>query len=532
MLLQVLLLPLMGASLDVLVRATACSSSCHSLTGLQLSNGTAIVVEAVPLVAGSNFTGSEVETSYNTPQIDLPSLCRVVLEVQTGGNNTARAEWNGRYLTVGNGGFAGSVNYPDIVWGARKGYATMSTNTGHNSTQTDTTWFLNHPERAIDWGHRALHNTTVAAKQVVSAYYHSDASYSYYAGCSTGGRQGLAAAERYPEDFDGVLVGSACTSQTHVAAWQTWIYLTQYPSNTSAYIPSSLWPVISAESMKQCDAVDGVADGVIMNPHKCDFHPEVLLCGRDGVNASACLNGDQLESLQRMYRPWVDGRGTLIFPGMTYGAEAGFSILMGGTTPAFGGTFWGDAVYNATFDWTQFSPGTVAFADMVNPGGANAYDPDLRPFEDHGGKVIQYHGFADPLIPATHAEEWYRYVNRFHSDVGRATAVDDFYRLFMVPGMSHCSGGVGAWVIDAASQGGITPLDSSTDHSIFKSLVDWVEGGRGPEKIVASHFVNNTRSLGVQFTRPLCRWPTSAVYSGIGDVNDADNWSCPTDGII
>ncbi|KAK8050529.1 tannase and feruloyl esterase [Apiospora phragmitis] len=347
----------------------------------------------------------------------------------------------------------------------------MSTDTGHNSSSGTAAWMLHEPERAIDWVHRALHLSVMAAKQVVAAYYYPTTqtgphhSYSYYAGCSTGGRQGLAALQRYPADFDGVLAGSAIPWQTHTSAWHTYAALLQYPASRSTFIPADLWASLVAPAvLEQYDAaLDGVADGVIMDPSRCAFRPEVLLCGKSGggkANATSgdCLTRDQVLNLKRL-------DGQLINPGISPSGEAGFASLMNSAEPLFGPEFYRNAVYNDTdWDWRTMSAASVAFADAVNPGGANAYDPDLRPFEAHGGKVLHYHGYADPLIPSLNARI-----------VGRAGDVDKFYWLFMVPGIGHCSGGVGAWALDGAGQGGFPLQVNGSSHSLLSSLVDWVE---------------------------------------------------------
>ncbi|KAK8026688.1 hypothetical protein PG991_003744, partial [Apiospora marii] len=551
------LAPLLG----FLGHAAAAVTDCASLRGHTFSNGTANVVLATDIPKGANFSPSDgFSTQTNN---DLPGFCRVSLRIQTSLETSATAEvwlpapetWNARLLTVGNGGFAGSVNYADLAWGLRKGFATTSTDTGHNSSSGDASWMLHHPERTIDWAHRALHLTVVAAKQQLY--------YSYYAGCSTGGRQGLAALQRYPADFDGVLVGSAIPWQTHTSAWQTYAALLQYPASRASFIPAELWAGLVAPAvLAQCDAVlDGVADGVVMDPSRCAFRAEVLLCGRNGTgkannstttNATAsCLTQAQIHNLQRLYRPWLAPTdGLLLNPGLLPGGgEPSLATLMNSPEPLFGPAFYRHAVYNDTaWDWRALSAADIAAADAVNPGGANAYDPDLRPFEARGGKVLQYHGYADALIPALNAVDWYDRVHEFYANasaVGRAAAAGDvggFYRLFMVPGMGHCSGGAGAWALDGAGQGDLPLTANASSHSLLYSLVDWVEGAAArtnnstglikavgtPESIIGTKFVNDTPTLGVSFTRPICRWPQTAVYDGVGDVNDAASWKCPT----
>lgn len=200
-------------------------------------------------------------------------------------------------------------------------------------------------------------------------------------------------------------------------------------------------------------ALDGVADGVIMGPSRCAFQPETLLCGqKNDTNtnnaAASCLTHDQVLKLERLYRPWLTNDGQILNPGLSPGGEASLATLMNSPEPLFGPAFYRNAVYNdTTWDWRHLSPTDIALGDSVNSGGANAYDPDLRPFEVRGGKVLHYHGCADPLIPSLNAAAWYDEVHRFYADtVGRAGDVEKFYRLFMVPGMGHCSGGAGAWV--------------------------------------------------------------------------------------
>ncbi|KAF2094962.1 tannase and feruloyl esterase, partial [Rhizodiscina lignyota] len=493
------------------------------------------------IAAGSNFTGTSAEPSYNIPQIDLPSLCRVIFHVETSPNDGSAtgevwlpppSEWNRRFLAVGNGGFAGAVNYPDVVWGARKGFATMSTNTGHVSGQLNGTWLLN-PEQEIDWGHRALHITSVAAKQIVNEYYPSHFTYSYYAGCSTGGRQGLNAVQKYPGDYDGVLAGSAIPHQTVTSGWQTYVALLQFPNNRSSFIPATMWPTIHQAVLDQCDDIDGVKDGIIMDPSKCSFHPETLLCGKKTANASACLSSDQLVNLKRMYMPWQDDKSNLINPGISPSGETGFTILMNGNEPTFGPIFYSYAIFNnSDWDWSTMNVSDALLAERIDPGGCDAYNPDMRPFQERGGKLIHYHGYSDPLIPTLNAAAFYNLVTSFYEDVGRAADVEDFYRLFTVPGMGHCSGGVGAWVIDGASQGGVIPKEKGSSHSMLWSLVEWVESsavksarGKAPESILGTKYVNDTASLGIEFERPVCRWPTVAKYTG-GDAKESRNWIC------
>jgi feruloyl esterase len=546
------------ALLFALLASSQATSLCGYLPSIVPATSSYNIKLATSITPGSNFTGNTSEPGYNGLQSNLPASCRVIFAVATSGNGTANAEvwlpanWTGRYMTVGNGGFAGGVNYPDIFWSLRKGFAVMSTDTGHQSTQGDGSW-LSDAGAATDWGHRALHLSTLAAKDIVESYYGIAAAHSYYAGCSTGGRQGLNAAQRYPEDFDGVLVSSAIPWQTHTAAWQTYVaskvcqaknvsgktftgwLLTlqqQYPQNASnaAYIPASLWPIIAAAVMQQCDEIDGLKDDIIMNPARCNFQPEVLFCRHAGTSHGGCMNGAQVANLKRMYRPWLTASGELINPGISHSGEASFSFLMNQPEPQFGPTFYGYAVVNdSQWDWRTISPDTVALADNINPGGANAYNASaMMAFHDRGGKVIQYHGYSDPLIPVYNAEAWYDKLVAIFSEAGRGGKVADFYRLFAVPGMGHCSGGAGAWAVDGAGQGSITSPSNDAGHSMLWSLVDWVEGkASAPDSVIGTKYVDDK----IAFQRPVCRWPSVAEYVG-GNTSMADSWTCPSTGVF
>lgn len=292
--------------------------------------------------------------------------------------------------------------------------------------------------------------------------------------------------------------------------------------------------------LQQCDVLDGVEDGIIMNPSNCAFNPQALLCKSSTSNSTACLNTEQVHNLARMYEPWLDSAGSVVNPGISPSGELSFATLMNGDEPTFGPTFYRYAVFNSSdWDWSQTNASTIASANAMNPGGMNAYNPDMRPFQDAGGKIIQYHGYSDPLIPSLTAPAWYDTLHSYYRSIGKEAEVDEFYRLFLVPGMGHCSDGVGSWVVDAASQGGVVPADNATDHSMLWSLVKWVESSgkstssnsRGaPESVIGTKFMNDTASLGVDFERPICRWPVVAEFKG-GPVAEAASWQCPTAGV-
>lgn len=405
-------------------------------------------------------------------------------------------------------------------------------------------------------GHRALHLATVAAKEIIPSFYGHDPAYSYYSGCSTGGRQGWNEVQRYPLDFDGVLVGAPANWMTHLPAWDIRVALEQFPNSKPSFIPAAMWTEIQAAVVKQCDALDGVIDGLVSDPSRCNFHPEVLACGTPGTTSSSCLNPAQIANLHRIYTPWWEANNTLIYDGLSPGGEAGYTFLFNGATPQFGIDFFRNAIINDTkWDYTTINGSTMILADSINPGGINAYDPDLRRFQKAGGKVLEYHGYQDQIIPSKMSGTWYDTVREFYNGLGKTQELAEFYRLFMVPGMRHCNGGDGgksphtnplppkspiktdppfiAWVIGSVSQSGLLPAKNTTEYSLLYSLIDWVENPQssGPETLVGTKYLNDIPSQGVQFTRPFCRWPNIPVYSGKGTVDKASNWNCPDTGV-
>ncbi|MCJ1321843.1 hypothetical protein MMC15_007188, partial [Xylographa vitiligo] len=261
----------------------------------------ASILHAIPNGPNSTF-GNPYNPGYPTNATNLPPFCAVLVNVTSSSTSSFTFglflpdQWNDRFLAVGNGGFAGGVNYLDMGAGLQYGFAVISTDTGHNSSSFDISWALNQPEKKIDWGYRAMHGSIVMAKQLVTSYYHCSIRYSYYSGCSTGGRQGLKDIELYPEDFDGVLAGAPAWWTTHLQTWTIKLGTYNLPVNASSHIPVSLFPVISAEVFRQCDGLDGLVDGIIVDPRRCDFYYEALLCTPTS-NASACLTSPQLDTL-------------------------------------------------------------------------------------------------------------------------------------------------------------------------------------------------------------------------------------------
>lgn len=372
-----------------------------------------------------------------------------------------------------------------------------------------------------------MHGSITSAKAITKAYYAGDINFSYYASCSTGGRQGLKEIQLNPESFDGVIVGAPAWWTTHLQTWTLKQGLTNFPASTPSYIPPNLFQTIANEMIKQCDTQDGVRDGIVADPFGCNFDFNQLLC-RPGQNTTTCLTMAQIETAQKLYSPYLDANQTLLFPGITLGTSA---AALSAKPSGLGIDFLQDWIFNDTnWDFTTFDIKDVGLADMINPGGATADDFDLSPFEKRGGKLIHYHGLADNLIPSGSSQYFYNQVYR--TLTAKGLGVDDFYRFFFIPGMGHCSGApVAPWYIGGGNQhvagaSHSVPGFADPKHDVIMAIMAWVEQGKAPDQLIATKFRNDTVSSGVESQRPLCPYPKQAQYVGHGDTNRPDSWKC------
>ncbi|RYP14382.1 hypothetical protein DL765_006427 [Monosporascus sp. GIB2] len=510
--------------------------------------------------ASINYVGRVPEGgSFGIPSLafpgnatDLPAVCAASVNVRSSPDSSYNfglflpdTTWNERFLATGNGGFGGGINWPDMGRMVHYGFATMSTDTGHNSTAEDASWALNAPETINDWGHRAMHGSVTLAKSVVEAYYGSPGGirYSYYASCSTGGRQGLREIQLHPDSFDGIAVGAPAWWTPRIAAGTLMMSLINYPDDDPKHIDGSLFGAIQAEMLRQCDPQDGVVDGIVSDPFGCAFDFEALLCDASSPPAE-CFTAEQLETARATYSDLVfdDGGGSgdgplFVFPGLALGTSPAFALS--GFTQYGYGLFRYFVHNDSAWDYTRLTRADVEAADEINPGRASADDfGSLARFADRGGKVLLYHGAADSLISAGSSLFFYDAVTKaMASSGGRGAGVDDFFRFFLVPGMEHC------WLSAAAPwyiAGGSQPLAGTThsvpgfmdaDHDVILAMMKWVEEGSAPEKLVATKFKDDNAAAGVQSQRPLCVYPRQAKYLGTGDVNMPENWECEDLGV-
>ena len=475
---------------------------CESLMSLALADTTITAAEPVPAgpfqLPANGRGGAE-------SSVMLPAYCRVSLVLTPSPDSHIESEvwlpdadWNGKYEEVGNGGFNGNIVYQAMANALREGYATASTDGGHKGGSAG--FALGHPEKVTDFAYRAIHETSLKAKTLITAYYGRAAKFAYWNGCSTGGRQGLKEAQRFPEDFDGIVAGAPANYETHLHAWTVWVGMAGV-KNDANILPATLMPVIHRAVLQACDASDGVKDGLLNDPRRCKFDPAKLLCS--AAQAGDCLTADQLEAVKKLYAPLRTKDGDLIFPSFEPGSELGWAALAGGNAPNALGldTFRYLTYADPNWDWHNFDPDKdTAAADQKDDGTINAIDPDLSKFKAHGGKLLMYHGWNDQLIAPENS------VN-YHASVLKkmGNKQDDWYKLYMVPGMQHCGGGAGPNQVNWMS-----------------ALERWREGGAAPEQIIATHVTGST----VDMTRPLCPYPQVATYKGAGSVNDAASFSC------
>ncbi|KAI1847160.1 hypothetical protein JX265_011836 [Neoarthrinium moseri] len=526
----------LGALQTLLAVSTVYAIDCtpESFSTIIESNPDATVNYAYAVPQNGSFGVPSL--AFPTNATNLPALCAVGINVKSSANTSYNfglflpdTIWNERFLATGNGGYGGGINWPDMGIFSHYGFATMSTDTGHNASAiSDGSWGLNNPETLIDWGYRAMHGSVALSKSIVTTYYSisEGIKYSYYASCSTGGRQGLRDVQLYPDDFDGISVGAPAWWSTHLASATLKQGLYNYPTGTPKYIDPSLFSTIKAEMTKQCDAQDGLVDGVVSDPFGCDFNYQELLC--TSSNSTNCLTPVQLQTVYQSFNDWVDVNQTFVFPGLTLGTDPGF--MLGGVSPLGYGYFQSWVYNDTTWDYTQFTYADVQKADEIDPGNATADAFDMTPYMDRGGKILMYHGTADSLIPTGSSKVFYNRVTETLAPHG--VELDDFYRFFLVPGMQHCStSDVAPWYVAGGSQQieGIThsvPGYEDADHDIILALMKWVEGSTAPEKLIATKYVNDTFELGLESQRPICVYPKQPQYIGSGDVNAPDNWEC------
>jgi feruloyl esterase len=468
---------------------------------------------------GTTITGAKVVEAAGR----LPKHCQVDGHAATPGNEVnfrlgLPERWNGKYYFVGVGGLGGNIG--SLNKGLERGYATASTDTGHSVD--DPTWGSNRAKE-IDYGHRGTHVTAVAGKELAAGFYGQNVQHAYFEGCSNGGRQALMEVQRYPTDFDGIIAGDPATG-TPMQVGRALVYqkMLAKPEN---FLSSDKIELLSKATLAACDKKDGLEDGLVTDPRQCDFKPETLKC--NGAVGENCLTDGQLAVVKQIYegarvngepyswgfpvgheggasgwRAWISGPeeptkqedGTLAYTGRRLPSGYGLSdsnmrfLALENDDPAF--------------TWRVFKfPADLArmktMSEILSPLNA-----DLRPYKSRGGRLLMYHGWSDPAISAYGTVGYYDKVSRI---VGGQKEMDQFGRLYLVPGMHHCSGGPGP-----------------NEFDMLTVLENWIEKGLSPGPVTATRRENAV----VTRTRPLCPHPQVARYAGSGSVDEAANFRC------
>jgi len=483
-------------------------------------------ITAAAIVPAGTFVTPTVPPQTLT---GLPQFCRVAgFRTPTSDSHISfevwvpDSGWNLKYLQVGCGGFCGSIQYGSLADALRRGYATAATDDGHQGG--DASWAVGHPEKVVDFGYRALKETTDVAKAIIMAFKSNSPRRSYFVGCSDGGREALMEAQRYPRDFDGIIAGSPANYWTHLFTGFVWDWKALAATSSGDLSQADL-TVVSKAMLAQCVGQDGglSTDQYLNNPLACRFNPEKL-----------SLPQDKIAAIKKIFSGPPG-----IFPGYRVGGDEASdpanwpAWLTDSGNPANGAQeFFGDNFFKyMVFPNSGWTKDTFSIAQNAHEADArvgailNSIDPNLRPFKSHGGKLIQYAGWGDTAISPESDIDYHNAVSR---ELGPHEDVQDFYRLFMVPGMAHCGGGPGA---NAFGQGFGIPSPNPSDPAVdIQAALDrWVEDSHAPDKIIATKFVNDDPTQGIAFQRPLCPFPQIAKYNGTGSTTNAASFACVND---
>ncbi|KAK5724354.1 hypothetical protein LTR15_004399 [Elasticomyces elasticus] len=540
--------PTMAPTTSAVVNSTAnttssiyCSNLCNVLSLDTEYSTTAISCDAIPagqqvtLEGGQATAGCGSPAGFFTPSVDI---CRVTLTVETSGESEAYMEvwlpnnstdaWNGRTLSTDNGGANGCVHYVDLEYVTSLGFAAIGDNGGHNSSAFDGGWMYFNNEAILDWVYRARHAATEAGKQVIDQFYGEEHTYSYYMGCSTGGQQGLYSAQHFPDDFDGIIAGSAAADFNHLQAWSgRFVQLTGLNSSDPKFLTIAQWTIVQSYIFDVCDAaLDGVDDGIIEDPTICKFDATAIPVCAEGATDN-CLTATQIDTVTQVFSELYNSEGELLYPQLLYGSQIDAFKLgqLSGSVQGIAKSWYGGAVYNSsTYDATQMNQADYAQADATDElhGHVSAFSGDLSAFNAAGKKLLMYHGLADPLVSGANSQRYYLKVAK---TLGMGnTDMDSFMRYFRISGMAHCGvggiSGAGAWMF------GQSGLASAGSDNVIMNMVDWVENGNAPDTITGTKFWYDTPSAGIEFERTHCRFPYRTTYSGSGDWTDPSTWSC------
>jgi feruloyl esterase len=523
------------------------AKECHDLVGLTLSHATVksadVIADGVVRVGNTEHT----PVSYS----GLPAFCRVQgVSTPVAGSEIGfevwlpqANNWTRRLHMVGNGAYSSRIYYAQMVARIRAGDVAVATDTGHQGGEL--TFAIDHPERIVDFAHRAVHESVLAAKDLTKAYYGTAPSFSYFSGCSTGGYQALMAAQRHAQDFNGIIAGDPGNNRSNLNLAFLWQFLSNHPQgdNQHQIVSNEKLLLINHAIVASCDRLDGVADGVINDPRRCHFDLHSLVCAKD--DAPNCLTRAQVDAVARMYAGPKDVRtGKSIYPGYSLGSEGVVADEAEAALPGWS-AYWSNPkqptepqradffrywVFNDShWDWWKFNWGSDIDVIENTVGKVfNATSTDLREFKANHGKLILFMGSQDPVGAADEAINYYAAVESTASGLSKAERrkqTQAFLRLYMVPGMAHCAGGPGATHFSTATRDSEPPV-SDAQHDMAVALEDWVEHGVAPESLIATKF-DKEQGTGrrIAFQRPLCVYPQVARYQS-GPTDSAASFTC------
>jgi hypothetical protein len=505
-----------GVALAALAFASPASAKdCASLASLKVdgkvTSATLVPAGTFQQPAGPGLPPGVAGAAYK----DLPDFCRVQATLTPSKDSDIKVEvwlpatgWNGKFVAVGNGVWAGQLSYSAMADPLKRGYAVATTDTGHTGSGLDAKWAVGHPEKLVDFGYRAVHGMVVTGKAAIDAFYGRKPGKSYWDSCSTGGRQGLMEAYRYPADFDAISAKAPANPMTGLMVQSMWIGWATKSAPGAALSPPTMAMVHTAV-IRQCDKNDGLEDGLIEDPRHCGFDPATLQC-KPGETAG-CLNPAQVDALHMIYGGVRDAQGTVILPGWPVGSEMQLALLVGGNEPfPVATSYFRELVYAGQpgWDW-KVSDYAKELADARAYGGdmLDVAPASLVPFFARGGKLLLSHGWTDGLIPTTNTIAFYTGLMGVIPAEERARQA----RLFLVPGMDHCGGG-----------------DGASTYDTLGTIDAWATTGQAPERIVATRTPSpnpNAPKL-PPISRPLCPYPLIARYDGTGDVDSEKSFAC------
>lgn len=510
-----------SAAALALLATPAAAADCSDMTGLSLPDGE--VTSATLISAGDFSPGGGGE---NAPGVtasgfdDLPEFCRVQAIRRPSSDSEIAIEvwlpasdWNGKFVGIGNGIWAGTISHAEMGRALAAGYAVGATDTGHKGNGMTADFAVGHPEKLVDFGYRAVHEMVVTSKQAIGEFYDKGLELSLWNSCSTGGRQGVMSAHKYPADFDAISATAPANPMTNLMTQTMWAgYQAVREDGSSMPIPKLA--LTHQAVMKECDGQDGLEDQLLSRPDMCTFDPISIQC-KNGEDSETCLTAPQVATMRNIYNGVRDDAGNVILPGFPRGSEMQVMVMMMGQEPfPVATSYFRQLVYGdqQNWDFKGMSYGDSLAAAKAHSGNLiDAPSDGLGPFFARGGKLLLSHGWNDGLIPATNVLQFYR---GLYADLPAAQAQEQL-RLYMVPGMEHCSGGEGV-----------------SQYDTLGTIDAWATTGIAPHSIVASRVPAGPNPFGPAapelppLSRPLCPYPMAAQYNGSGDVNAAENFTC------